>query len=71
MTRFSTGVAALVLSSLGLGAQTPSFEVASIKPNKSGPGPSSSRIAPGRLTMENVALKKCIAIAYGIRDDRD
>lgn len=52
-------------------AQTPSFEVASIKPNVAEGGPSSIRPSPGRLTMTNVSLKKVMLNAWGIPDDRE
>jgi uncharacterized protein (TIGR03435 family) len=54
-----------------LAAQTPAFEVASIKPNRSGSGDSSIRRTAGQITMENVSLRKWILYAYGIPDDRD
>ena len=55
----------------------PAFEVASVKPNKSGdsaPGigrGGAMRFEGGRLAMENVSLWKCIGIAYGIGEDKD
>jgi uncharacterized protein (TIGR03435 family) len=52
-------------------AQAPSFEVASIKPNLTGGGISSIRLTAGRVSMENVSLKKVILNAYGIPDDRE
>jgi uncharacterized protein (TIGR03435 family) len=55
---------------LTLGAQTPAFEVASIKTNRSGGGGSSIRSSVGRITMENVPMKKVTLWAYGIPDDR-
>jgi uncharacterized protein (TIGR03435 family) len=56
---------------LALSAQTPAFEVASIKPNRSGGGSSSIRSSTGRVAMENVSLKKVTLWAYGIPDDRE
>src|SRR5438128_12048361 len=48
------------------GAQTPSFEVASVKPNRSGPGPQRLGFAPGgRFTATNVPVRDLISIAYG------
>ena len=44
------------------------FEVASIKPNKSMSGSSSSHSDQGRLTASNVSLKSLIVMAYGMRD---
>ena len=61
----------LTAIALALSAQTPAFEVASIKPNRSGGGPSSIRSSAGRITMENVSLKKVTLWAYGIPDDRE
>jgi uncharacterized protein (TIGR03435 family) len=60
-----------VLFSAALLAQTPAFEVASIKPNHSGSGGSSIRRTQGQITMENVSLSKWILYAYNIPDDRD
>lgn len=59
----------LALGVSALEAQT--FETASIKPNRSGSGSSTTRGSPGLLRMENVSLKKAILMAYGIPDDRD
>ncbi len=56
---------------LALSAQTPAFEVASIKPNRSGGGGSSIRGSAGLITMENVPLRKLTLWAYGIADDRE
>jgi uncharacterized protein (TIGR03435 family) len=62
---------ALAVSAQALSAQTPAFEVASIKPNRAAGGMSSMHNTPGRITMENVSLKKLILAANGIPDDRD
>ncbi len=62
---------ALLFAGLTLAAQTPAFEVASIKPNKSGGGGSSIRFTRGQISMENVTLKKLTLWSYGIPDDRD
>src|ERR1700732_1014227 len=56
---------------LALSAQTPAFEVASIKPNRSGRAGSSIRGCAGRITMQDVPLKKATLWAYGIPDDRE
>lgn len=56
---------------LALGAQPPSFDVASIKPNRSGGGGSAIRGASGQITMDNVSLSKVTLWAYGIPDDRE
>jgi uncharacterized protein (TIGR03435 family) len=52
-------------------AQSPAFDVASIKPNRSGTGVSSIRASNGLITIENASLKKIIFAAYGIPEDRD
>jgi uncharacterized protein (TIGR03435 family) len=57
-------------SSTRIDAQTPSaspqFEVASIKPNKSGPGPQRIGIQPGgRFTATNIPVRDLISLAYG------
>jgi len=55
----------------GASAQNPAFEVASIKANQSGGGTSAIRLTAGRVSMENVSLKKVMLNAYGIPDDRE
>jgi uncharacterized protein (TIGR03435 family) len=62
---------ALLGMGLALQAQTPAFEVASVKPNKSGGGGSSIRSTTGQISMENVSLKKLTLWSYGIPDDRE
>ncbi len=62
-------VCAALLAVSVLGAQT--FEAASIKPNRSGSGSSSTHGSPGMIRMENVSLQKMILMAYGIPDDRE
>ena len=62
---------ALVCAAQALHAQSPIFEVASVKVNRSGGGGSSIRGSAARLTMENVPLKKATLWAYGIPDDRE
>src|SRR5450755_3256523 len=59
------------MAALALQAQTPAFDAASVKPNRSLGGPSSMHNTVGRVTMENVSLKKLILAAYGIPDDRE
>lgn len=65
--------ALLLLSTVALAAnaQPPAFEVASIKPNRSLGGMSSIHLSKGRVSMENVSLKKVMLNAYGIPDDRE
>jgi uncharacterized protein (TIGR03435 family) len=52
---------------LPLGAQaTPTFDVASVKPNKSGPGPQRVGFAPGgRFVATNIPAIDLIAVAFG------
>ena len=61
----------LSLVALAAGAQTLTFEVASIKPNRSLDVRSSIRFSKGRLAAQNVSLRKVILNAYGIPDDRE
>ncbi|HTS26206.1 MAG TPA: TIGR03435 family protein [Bryobacteraceae bacterium] len=61
----------LCTGALALAAQTPAFEVASIKPSRSEGGFSSIRGSAGRITMENVSLRKVTLWSYGIPDDRE
>ena len=49
-------------------ASAQDFEVASIKPNKSGRGDSHTHTDQGRMTAVNVSLRSLIVMAYGIRD---
>ncbi|MDR3698072.1 MAG: TIGR03435 family protein [Candidatus Sulfopaludibacter sp.] len=49
-------------------AQTPAFEVASIKPNYSGRNGSDSDDHEGVLTANNLSLKRLIMRAYQVRD---
>ena len=52
-------------------AQSPTFDAASIKPNRSGAGGSSIRASKGLITIENASLKKILFAAYSIPEDRD
>jgi uncharacterized protein (TIGR03435 family) len=63
----------LLLSTVAFAAnaQTPAFEVASIKLNRSLGGMSSMHLPKGRVSMENVSLKKVMLNAYGIPGDRE
>lgn len=49
----------------------PEFGAASIRPNTSLTGSSSTRLTPGEVFIENASLRKCIALAYGISEDRE
>jgi len=61
----------LLIAALAVAAQAQTFEVASIKPNRSAGVGSSIRGSQGRITMENVSLRKVTLWAYGIPDDRE
>ena len=64
-------VVAAATASLALKAQAPKFDVASVKPNRSG---SPRSFAPsyrnGKLTAENVTLKTLLQVAYDIQISR-
>lgn len=47
-----------------------SFDVASVKPNKSGAIAQSSQVVKGSLTMTNMRMRAMLGYAYGIRPDR-
>jgi uncharacterized protein (TIGR03435 family) len=66
--RTGTMVAMLASATLGLAAQSgdPAFEVASVKPNKTGSNRVNVMPQPGgRFTATNVSVMDLIAIAYG------
>jgi len=44
------------------------FEVASVKPNRSGSGASSTQTPPGRFTATNVSLRQLVRFAYSVQD---
>jgi len=56
MLRMMLGVLLVALSSAG-GAQAPSFDVASVKPNKSGETRVRFALPPGRFTASNASLR--------------
>jgi uncharacterized protein (TIGR03435 family) len=49
----------------------PAFEVASVKPDKSGTGVDRIKRSGGGLVIQNVSLKRLIGMAYGVADGRD
>jgi len=64
-------ISALAVFASGVSAQTtpaPAFEVASVKPNRSGCGNSSTYARKGEITMQNVSLKNWIEWAYNLKD---
>ena len=73
--RKTTAVATLLCAAvaaewqpLGLRAQTPAFDVASIKENSSGSGDGVFRRQPGRFIVTNLSLEWIIQTASGIRE---
>jgi uncharacterized protein (TIGR03435 family) len=50
---------------------SPAFEVASVKPNRTGVTGSALKRSGSRIAFDNVSLRECIAFAYGIADGRD
>jgi uncharacterized protein (TIGR03435 family) len=63
------------LAVCGLMAQSmdarPAFEVASLKPDKSGTGVDRVKRIGGSWIIENVSLKRLIGMAYGVDEGRD
>ena len=49
-------------------APLPSFEVASIKPDRAGSPGARFMMGPDRFTAENITLRMLIAMAYGVKD---
>jgi uncharacterized protein (TIGR03435 family) len=62
-------LAFIILAGAALAAQ--SFEVASVKSDKSETGVDRIKVSKGSLIIENVSLKRCIGMAYGIAEGRD
>ena len=61
----------LILAVFCAAAQTgapPAFDSASVKPNRTGGGHSSSHTRPANVQMENMSLFSIIAMAYEIKD---
>jgi uncharacterized protein (TIGR03435 family) len=56
----------VVLAAVPMLAQDPAFEVASIKPNKSGPQGAGGGIVPNGVNIINLPLRAIIQLAYGI-----
>jgi uncharacterized protein (TIGR03435 family) len=58
-----------MLPPLSIAQPQPTFEVASIKPNKEGGGPY-LRLRPGRLMMTYYSIQELVAFAYGVRTEQ-
>jgi uncharacterized protein (TIGR03435 family) len=54
----------------GTTSKVPAFEVASIKPNKSGTGMSLLRTTPVGFSASNISLKAVIQYAYGVEENQ-
>jgi uncharacterized protein (TIGR03435 family) len=52
-------------------AQTPEFDVASVKASRSDSERGSIQMAKGSLTMANAPLRRIVSAAFGISEDRD
>ena len=69
-------VLGVMLFDAAAGAQTPAFEVASVKPSGSGgsTGPSAMpRVLPlsgGRFTAANIPFRMLVAVAFDVEDER-
>jgi uncharacterized protein (TIGR03435 family) len=63
----AAGLFVTVLHPLSVGAQAPSFEVASVKRNNSGDGNVSRGMQPGGMTFVNAPLRQLIIAAYGVQ----
>lgn len=63
----AAGLFVTTLHTSPVGAQAPSFEVASIKRNNSGDGNVSRGMQPGGMTFVNAPLRQLIIAAYGVQ----
>jgi uncharacterized protein (TIGR03435 family) len=52
-------------------ANSPAFEAASVKSNRTGVAGGAPKRSGSRIAFDNVSLRECIAFAYGIADGRD
>lgn len=69
MGGLSLGLTVLTTAAIFAQSLAPTFDVASIKPSKSGGGPS-IRVLPGRFLATYSSLRDLMAYAYGLRDDQ-
>ena len=70
MTRYVAVFLVASVLALAQSPEPPAFEVASVKPNRSGGGSTHSDSDNGRITCVNMSLKRYIARAYGVREDQ-
>lgn len=68
VVRFSGLVLGVLLSLVALSAQTQTFDVISVKPNKSLGETSTERTTRGRFTATNVTIGELIQFAFGVRE---
>jgi uncharacterized protein (TIGR03435 family) len=68
MSRLVASAAVIACMWSTVGAQTPAFDVASVKDNSSGSLDGVFRRQPGRFTVTNLSLQWIIRIAYGIQE---
>src|SRR5260370_40742837 len=52
----------------GQASTSPTFDVAAVKPNRSGKGGGNLAASPGMLTIRNLPLRTIIGAAYGIAE---
>ena len=69
MGGLSLGLTVLTTAAIFAQSPAPTFDVASIKPSKSGGGPY-IRVLPGRFLATYSSLRDLMAFAYGLRDDQ-
>ena len=66
---------ALTIATIAVSAATaqvpPEFEAASLKINRSMGGQSTTKLSKGGLILGNKTVKQCIALAYGLPEDKD
>jgi uncharacterized protein (TIGR03435 family) len=66
---FGVGLATMVLAQPRI--NSPAFDVASVKPNRTGINGSSLSRTGGRITLDNVSVRECIMFAYSIPTGRE
>src|SRR5258708_39275706 len=65
----SVGIGVLALCcALGQAPTPPTFDVATVKPNRTGKGGGNFAASPGILTIRNLPLRRIIGAAYNIAE---